>query len=102
MDSITGDMIKNRAKELGADIAGVASVDRFKDEAGGYKPADLLPGAKSVISVGIRQLRSYLSSIAIYGLPPTNHQVTLPYFLDCPGQSIGGSPSISTSKGSIT
>jgi epoxyqueuosine reductase QueG len=60
MDSITGDMIKKKAKELGADIVGIALVDRFEDEAEGYRPAELLPGAKSVISVGIRQLRSYL------------------------------------------
>ena len=50
MDKITGDVVKGRAKELGADIVGVASVERFEYEAEGYKPADLLPGAKSVIS----------------------------------------------------
>jgi hypothetical protein len=60
MDSITGDMIKKKGKELGAGIAGVASVGRFKDEAEGYRPADLLPGAKSVISINVGQFQSYM------------------------------------------
>lgn len=60
MTEVTSNVVKERARELGADIVGIASVDRFEDAPEGYKPADLVPGAKSVISIGIRQLRSYL------------------------------------------
>jgi epoxyqueuosine reductase len=60
MQSITSAAIKTVAREKGADIVGVASADRFGGEESGYRPGDLLPGAKSVVSVGIRQLRGYL------------------------------------------
>jgi epoxyqueuosine reductase QueG len=60
MAKLTSDVIKARAKQHGADIVGVASAERLASEPPGHRPADLLPGAKTVISVGIRQLRSYL------------------------------------------
>ncbi len=60
MAKLTSNLIKERAKQHGADIVGVASAERLANEAPGYKPTDLLPGAKSVISVGIRQLRGYM------------------------------------------
>lgn len=60
MARVTSEAVKAKAKELGADIAGVASADRFADAPEGFRPADILPGARSVISVGIRQLRSYM------------------------------------------
>jgi len=57
---LTSESVKENARKSGADIVGIAPVQRFKEEAIGNKPADLLKGAKSVISVGIRQLRSYM------------------------------------------
>jgi epoxyqueuosine reductase len=60
MPKLTSDVIKERARQHGADIVGIASEARLHGEAEGHRPADLLPGAKSVISVGIRQLRSYM------------------------------------------
>ncbi len=60
MAQVTSETIKQKAKELGADIVGIASADRFEGESDGYKPADLLPGARSVVSIGIRQLRAYM------------------------------------------
>jgi len=60
MGKVTSDMVKERAREQGADIVGIASAERLDGEPEGFKPADLLPGAKSVVSIGIRQLRSYM------------------------------------------
>lgn len=52
-------MIDNKkAKEimlsLGADLCGIASIDRFADAPAGYHPLDVLPTCKSVISFGCR------------------------------------------------
>ena len=52
-------MIKaEQAKEimfsLGADLCGIASIDRFDDAPEGYHPLDVLPTCKSVISFGCR------------------------------------------------
>lgn len=52
-------MIYNkRVKEilfsLGADLCGIASIDRFEDAPKGYHPLDVMPSCKSVISFGCR------------------------------------------------
>lgn len=52
-------MIKNKqVKEilfgLGADLCGIASIDRFNDAPKGYHPTDVLPTCKSVISFGCK------------------------------------------------
>ncbi len=52
-------MLDNRAvKEimfsLGADLCGIASIDRFNDAPKGYHPLDILPTCKSVISFACR------------------------------------------------
>ncbi len=39
---------------LGADLCGIASMDRFADAPSGYHPLDILPTCKSVISFGCR------------------------------------------------
>lgn len=39
---------------LGADLCGIASIDRFADAPSGYHPLDILPTCKSVISFGSR------------------------------------------------
>lgn len=39
---------------LGADLCGIASIDRFQDAPKGYHPTDVLPTCKSVISFGCR------------------------------------------------
>jgi len=36
------------------DYVGVATIERFRNAPEGHKPEDLLPGAGSVISMGIR------------------------------------------------
>ena len=52
-------MLDNRAvKEimfsLGADLCGIASIDRFNDAPKGYHPLDILSTCKSVISFACR------------------------------------------------
>ena len=39
---------------MGADLCGIASVDRFKDAPKGFHPIDVLPSCKSVISFACR------------------------------------------------
>ncbi len=51
------DDVKKLARELGADLVGVASVDRFQGAPDEYHPDSLLPGTMSVISIAIRILR---------------------------------------------
>ena len=45
------DGLKRMASELGADLAGIAPVERFEKSPKGHHPRDLLPGCKSVISL---------------------------------------------------
>lgn len=52
--------IKDMARSLGADFVGIAAADRLT-EVPGYKPEDLVAGAKSVIVVGKRLLRGSLA-----------------------------------------
>lgn len=47
------DKIKSIARELGADICGIASIDRFVDAPEGYSPLDIFPECRSVISLGV-------------------------------------------------
>ncbi|HJO82335.1 MAG TPA: hypothetical protein QF520_08020 [SAR202 cluster bacterium] len=66
--------IKQRAQELGADLVGVAAVERwqtpqlsdaskvFDYRPSGYGPTDLLPPARSVIVLGIGQLGGVIES----------------------------------------
>lgn len=46
--------IKETAFSLGADLCGIASIDRFEDAPEGYHPLDVLPTCKSVISFACR------------------------------------------------
>ena len=54
-DQGLADKIKAMAVEFGADVVGIAPAVRWDDFVPeGYRPYDLLPGAKSVIVVGTR------------------------------------------------
>ncbi len=53
--------VKKAATDLGADLCGVAAVDRFRDAPKGYNPCDVLPECRSVIVVAARFLNSTLS-----------------------------------------
>lgn len=46
--------VKEIMYSLGADLCGIASVDRFNDAPKGYHPLDVFPVCKSVISFGCR------------------------------------------------
>ena len=48
--------VKHFARDKGADLVGIASVERFEDYPEGRRPEDLLPEARSVIVVGARVL----------------------------------------------
>lgn len=48
--------LADMAKVAGGSLAGVASVDRFDGAPNGHHPGDLLPGAQSVFTFGIRIL----------------------------------------------
>ena len=55
--SATAGAIKRFARSCGADLVGIASVDRFAPYPEDRRPERLLPDAKSVIVVGVRVLR---------------------------------------------
>ncbi|MEI6209276.1 MAG: hypothetical protein WCP20_21055 [Desulfuromonadales bacterium] len=56
MNSISAEDIKRYVVEKGADLVGIAPIDRFTGYPEGRHPLDLLPDAKSVIVVGVRVL----------------------------------------------
>lgn len=51
---IDSNKVKEILKALGADLSGIASIDRFKNAPKGFHPLDVLPSCKSVISFGCR------------------------------------------------
>jgi hypothetical protein len=59
------------AKAQGASLVGVAPVERFRGAPSGHHPTDLLPGARVVVSFGIRLLereRRPLTGNSVCGL----------------------------------
>lgn len=52
--SISSTEVKNIARSLGADLCGIAGVDRFSEAPEGFHPLDVFPGCKSVISFAVR------------------------------------------------
>ena len=52
MDKLTKD-VKDRLLQWGADLVGIAPVERFANAPEGHKPTDFLPECKSVISVAL-------------------------------------------------
>lgn len=64
MDSAT---VKAVVKKAGADLVGIASVDRFSEAPPMRRPADLLPGTRSVIVAAVRYP---LEGVRRIGEPP--------------------------------
>ncbi len=60
--SVTSVDIKAKAQELGADLCGIASADRFAGAPASYRPSDVLPGCQSVVIVARRFLTSTLDA----------------------------------------
>ena len=54
MQKISNKEVKDIMYSLGADLCGVASIDRFKDAPQGFHPLDVFPICKSVISFAVR------------------------------------------------
>ncbi len=54
--------VKALAKEQGAHLLGIASVDRFAEAPKGHHPTDLLPDARSVVVIAHRFFQSVLES----------------------------------------
>lgn len=52
--------VKKAAVDLGADLCGIASVERFTDAPQGFHPCDVLPDCQSVIGLACRFLKSTL------------------------------------------
>ena len=48
---IDANSVKNIAMDLGADLCGIAPVDRFSQAPEGFKPTDIYPEAKSVVVI---------------------------------------------------
>lgn len=57
-DTVTATLTSRNVKELmlslGADLCGIASMDRFDGAPEGFHPLDVMPSCKSVISFGCR------------------------------------------------
>ena len=51
---ITNKEVKEIAYSFGADLCGIAPVERFKDAPTGFHPLDVFPNCKSVISFAVR------------------------------------------------
>ena len=55
--------VKEYARELGADIVGIASMDRFEGAPPQMDPRFIMPKAKSMIVMGFRVMRGSLRGI---------------------------------------
>lgn len=65
---ITSTEIKEYALNMGADLCGIASIDRFDDSPKGFHPCDIYRNTQSVISIAckIPQMPLYLNSPSPY------------------------------------
>lgn len=57
---LTAAMIKEAAREFGADLVGIGSIERWKDVPAEENPVEMMPRAKSVICMGFRVHRGTL------------------------------------------
>ncbi len=74
MHRISAESIKRAAVLAGADLVGIASIDRFQHYPEEKRPEHLLPGAESVIVVGVRVL---LDTVKPNLLLSALHHITL-------------------------
>jgi epoxyqueuosine reductase len=71
---IDSQMIKERIKDLGADICGFAPVDRFNDAPDGFHPLNIYKDCKTVIVFALKVPQSLLSATNII---PYSHFSTI-------------------------
>ncbi len=60
---LTSAMVKEQAKAMGADLCGIASMDRFEGTPAQFDPRYIFPNAKSCIVLGFRIPRGYFRGI---------------------------------------
>ncbi len=60
---LTAEMVKEQARAVGADLCGIASMDRFEGTPKEYDPRYIFPKAKSMIVLGFRIPRGYFRGI---------------------------------------
>lgn len=58
MNTLTATDVKHLARELGADLCGVAPVERFAGAPEGFHPRDVLPECRAVVVLGCGFLRN--------------------------------------------
>lgn len=64
MKNISADGIKCRARELGAELCGIAPVERFADAPSGFHPTDVSKECKSVIVMAVHFPKSTLAALS--------------------------------------
>lgn len=62
MEMICAAEVKHRAKQYGADLCGIASIDRFSESPAETHPAHVLAGCQSVIVIAVQFPASVLAS----------------------------------------
>jgi epoxyqueuosine reductase len=60
---LTAEFVKQQAKAMGADLVGIASIDRFEGAPIQQDPRQIMPEAKSVIAVAFRVNRGSLRGV---------------------------------------
>lgn len=60
--TLTSARVKTAARQFGADLCGIASIDRFDGAPTGYHPTNVLPSCRSVIVVARRFLLGTLTA----------------------------------------
>ncbi len=67
--------IKEYGKKNGADLIGIAPAERFKQAPKGFKPSDILPGAQSVIVMGMAFPKGALTCHSKPSITKTYHTI---------------------------
>lgn len=73
---MTAEKVKKIAYELGADLCGIASIERFADSPKRFHPCDVLPGCQSVIVLACRFLGSTLSASSTVPYTVVRNEIT--------------------------
>ncbi|HOK57342.1 MAG TPA: 4Fe-4S binding protein [bacterium] len=60
---LTAEMVKEKAKSLGADVVGIGNIERWEGTPIQMDPKQIMPDARSVIAMGFRIMRGSLRGI---------------------------------------
>ena len=61
--TLTAEMVKEKAKSLGADVVGIGNIERWEGAPIQMDPKQIMPNAKSIIAMGFRIMRGSLRGI---------------------------------------